>query len=121
MRAKILGIVSSPAYTAKLNEVNPGTYPCDTLAKNAGGHPINRIDELMPQQHTVVVNPSKLTAAAKRLRIECFTGHLKEQRRIATRYEETASSLFGFVLLGRIRIWIRFVHGPSARDLQHRA
>ncbi len=34
--------------TAKLNGVNPQAYLCDTLAKIADGHPINRVDELMP-------------------------------------------------------------------------
>ncbi len=34
--------------TAKLNGVNPQAYLHDTLAKIADGHPINRIDELMP-------------------------------------------------------------------------
>ena len=34
--------------TAKLNGVNPEAYLCDTLAKIAEGHPITRIDELMP-------------------------------------------------------------------------
>jgi transposase len=47
---------------------------------------------------------------ALRSRIECFIGHLKEQRRVATRYDKTASSFLGFVLLGCARIWIRFVH-----------
>ena len=47
---------------------------------------------------------------ALRSRIECFIGHLKEQRRIATRYDKADSSFVGFVLLGRIRPWIRFVH-----------
>ena len=45
-----------------------------------------------------------------RSRIECFIGHLKEQRRIATRYDKTATSFLGFVLLGCTRLWIRFVH-----------
>ena len=40
----------------------------------------------------------------------CFIGHLKEQRRIATRYDKLATSFVGFVLLGCIRIWARFVH-----------
>ena len=44
-----------------------------------------------------------------RSRIECF-GHIKEQRRIATRYDKADSSFLGFVLLGCIRIWIKFVH-----------
>src|SRR5882672_9676360 len=34
--------------TAKLNGVNPQAYLRDTLARIADGHPINRIDELMP-------------------------------------------------------------------------
>jgi len=45
-----------------------------------------------------------------RSRIECFIGHLKEQRRIATRFDKTSTSFLGFVLLGCIRLWIRFVH-----------
>jgi transposase len=45
-----------------------------------------------------------------RSRIECFVGHLKEQRRIATRYDKTATSFLGFVLLGCLRRWLRFVH-----------
>lgn len=47
---------------------------------------------------------------ALRSRIECCIGHLKEQRRVATRYDKTASSFLGFVLLGCIRLWLRFVH-----------
>jgi transposase len=34
--------------TAKLNGLNPETYLRDILAKIAGGHTINRIDELAP-------------------------------------------------------------------------
>ena len=56
---------------------------------------------------------------ALRSRIECFIGHLKEQRRIATRYDKLATSFVGFVLLGCIRIWARFVH--RAYDKSQRA
>jgi transposase len=56
-------------------------------------------------QHSVSKRLYKL-----RSRIECFIGHLKENRRIATRYDKTATSFLGFVLLGCIRLWIRFVH-----------
>jgi transposase len=34
--------------TAKLNHLNPEAYLADTLTRIATGHPINRIDELMP-------------------------------------------------------------------------
>ena len=34
--------------TAKLNGVNPEVYLRDILTKIAAGHPISRIDELMP-------------------------------------------------------------------------
>ena len=47
-----------------------------------------------------------------RSRIECLIGHLKEYRRIATRYDKADSSFLGFVLLGCIRVWIKFVHRP---------
>jgi hypothetical protein len=36
--------------TAKLNGVNPEAYLRDTLTKIAEGHPISRIDELLPWQ-----------------------------------------------------------------------
>ena len=47
---------------------------------------------------------------ALRARIECFFNKLKNFRRVATRYDQADDSFLGFVLLGCIRIWIRFVH-----------
>ena len=47
---------------------------------------------------------------ALRARVEHCVGHLKEMRRIATRFDKTASSFMGFVLLGCLRQWVRFVH-----------
>ena len=47
---------------------------------------------------------------ARRARIECFFNKLKNFCRIATRYDHADASFLGFVLLGCIRIWIRFVH-----------
>jgi transposase len=42
--------------------------------------------------------------------IKCFIDRLKNSRRVATRYDHTASSFLGFVLLGGIRLWMSFVH-----------
>ena len=36
--------------SAKLNGINPETYLKEILTRIAEGHPINRIDELMPWQ-----------------------------------------------------------------------
>ena len=44
---------------------------------------------------------------ALRARVEQFFNERKNSRRVATRYDHTAS---GFVLLAAIRQWIRFVH-----------
>ena len=38
--------------TAKLNEVEPYAYLKDVLERMTNGHPINRIDELLPWNWT---------------------------------------------------------------------
>jgi hypothetical protein len=45
-----------------------------------------------------------------RNRIERFINRLKNSRRVATRYDHTASSFLGFAMLASIRQWINFVH-----------
>ena len=42
-----------------------------------------------------------------RNRIERMFGKLKQQRRIATRYDKTAQSFLGFIDITSIRLWIR--------------
>jgi transposase len=37
--------------------------------------------------------------------IECFFARLKQFRRVATRYEKTATNFLGFVLIASIKIW----------------
>jgi transposase len=50
------------------------------------------------------------TLYAMRNRIERFFNKLKNSRRVATRYDHTASSFLGFAQLATIKLWIRFVH-----------
>ena len=47
---------------------------------------------------------------ALRNRVERCFNRLKNSRRVATRYDHTASSFIGFVLLAAIQLWIDFVH-----------
>ena len=47
---------------------------------------------------------------ATRNRIERFFNRLKNSRRVATRYDHTASSFLGFAMLATIKQWINFVH-----------
>lgn len=50
---------------------------------------------------------------ALRNRIERGIGKLKNARRVATRYDKTATSYLGFVQLAAIRLWLRyFVNRP---------
>ena len=44
---------------------------------------------------------------ALRNRIERAIGHLKQARRVATRYDKTATSYLGFLQLVAIRLWFR--------------
>jgi transposase len=41
-------VICSLIETAKLNEVEPYAWLNDVLTRMVGGHPINRLDELMP-------------------------------------------------------------------------
>ena len=51
--ASIYSLVGS----AKLNGINPETYLKDVLTLIAEGHPINRIDELMPWRMSSTTAP----------------------------------------------------------------
>jgi len=47
---------------------------------------------------------------ALRNRIERFINRLKNRRRVATRYDHTASSFLSFAMLASLRQWFNFVH-----------
>ena len=46
----------------------------------------------------------------QRNRIEHMFGHLKINRAIATRYDQTANSFLGMVYLATARYWLKFFH-----------
>ncbi len=46
----------------------------------------------------------------ERNRIERLVGHLKENRRLATRYDKTAGAFLGMVNLAAIKLWLKFVN-----------
>jgi len=47
-------ILASLIETAKLNSVNPNAYLTDVLERIAQGHPINRLDELLPWNYPAI-------------------------------------------------------------------
>lgn len=44
--------------TCKLSGVNPQTWFADVLTKLAGGHPITRLDELLPWAYARQAEPA---------------------------------------------------------------
>ena len=70
-----------------------------------GGRP-----EIPTKRNRLIQHCVDRATYAMRNRIERFINRLKNSRRIATRYDQTATSFIGFVLLGSIRIWLKFVH-----------
>ena len=83
-------------------------YDSDAIredVRSRGGTPEIPTKRTRRVQHSV-----DRTLYALRARIEQFISKLKNSRRVATRYDHTASSFLGFVLLAAIRQWIRFVH-----------
>ena len=75
----------------------------DVLAR--GGTP-----EIPTKRNRLVQYSVNQRLYAMRNRIERFINRLKNSRRVATRYDHTATSFLGFILLASIRLWIRFVH-----------
>ena len=83
-------------------------YDADPLRDNlraAGTAPVipGRRTRRQPVQHD-------LARYKDRWRIEAAFCRLKDFRRVATRYDQTADSFLGFAALSSIRLWIRFVH-----------
>ena len=118
-----IGVVLTPgeahdatAYAALMNErdSDPGAllgdrgYDIDEIRRDARDR--GATPEIPTRRNRKVRHSVDRRLYALRSRIECFIGKLKNNRRVATRYDHTASSFLGFVLLGCIRLWISFVH-----------
>ena len=84
-------------------------YDSDAIRQDA--HDRGATPEIPTKSSRRVQHSVDRRVYALRARVECCIGHLKELRRVATRYDKTASSFLGFVLLGCAKLWIRFVHG----------
>jgi transposase len=64
-----------------------------------------------PKRNRKVQNPIDGYIYATRNLVERCFSKLKHSRRLATRYDKTADSFLGFVVIASIRLWIRhFVH-----------
>jgi transposase len=68
------------------------------------------VPEIPTKRNRHVQHSVRRPLYALRSRIECFINRLKNSRRVATRYDQTADSFLGFATLASIRLWIRFVH-----------
>ncbi len=76
--------------------------------KARGGTPVIPI-----KRNRKVQVPVDSAIYAIRNRIERAINRLKNARRVATRYDKTASSFLGFVQLTAVRLWLRhFVNAP---------
>ena len=83
-------------------------YDSDLIREDVrtrGGRP-----EIPTKKNRHVQHSVNRAIYALRNRIERFINRLKNSRRVATRYDHTASSFLGFAMLVSIRQWIRFVH-----------
>ena len=73
--------------------------------RSRGGEP-----QIPTKRNRLVQHSVNRALYALRNRIERLFNRLKNSRRVATRYDHTASSFLGFVQLAAIRQWISFVH-----------
>lgn len=83
-------------------------YDSDVIrqdVRDRGGQP-----EIPTKRNRHIQHSVQQPLYALRNRIERCINRLKNCRRVATRYDHTASSFLGFVQLAAIRLWISFVH-----------
>ena len=93
----------------------PGPEPCVLLADKGYDADLIRADleardiaDVIPTRRNRKIQPviDGHVHALRNLVERCFS-ELKQSRRLATRYDTTANSYLGFVLVASIRLWIR--------------
>jgi transposase len=101
------------AYGALMNEAAPEPkvliadrgYDADAIrsdVESRGGTPV-----IPTKRNRKVQIATDGFIYALRNRIERAIGRLKNARRVATRYDKTATSYLGFVQLAAIRLWLK--------------
>ena len=80
------------------------------------GYDSNSVVDAIRQRHMKVVIPPKSNRRKKRTFsrklyktrhfVENFFCKIKRYRRVATRYEKTATNFLGFVLFAAVRVWL---------------
>jgi transposase len=85
-------------------------YDSDAIRRDARDR--GAVPEIPTKRNRAVQHSVDRRLYALRNRIERFINHLENLRRVATRYDQTASSFLGFVLLGCARQWIAHI-GPE--------
>jgi len=63
-----------------------------------------------PRKSRKVPAPLDRDLYRERNKIERLVGRLKENRRLATRYEKTAGAFLGMLDLAAVRLWVEFVN-----------
>ncbi len=83
-------------------------YDSDAIREDNWVHGTNPV--IPTKSNRRVQRPVDPALYALRHKIECFFNKLKNARRVATRYDKTATSFLAFINLASLKIWLRFVN-----------
>jgi transposase len=97
-------VMAEPGPEPKVMLADKG-YDADAILADLAG---KQIAAIIPPKRNRKVQPviDGHIYAMRNLVERCFSS-LKHSRRLATRYDKTADSYLGFVLLASIRLWVR--------------
>ena len=81
--------------------------PSRHATKSAQGGPHRRVTIIPPRSNRKVPDHPDYRRYRDRNRVERMFGKLKQQRRIATRYDKTILSFESFLNLAATRLWLK--------------